>query len=48
VLTRLAHAFVHVTTNRIDRRFQIFVAGTMILMSMWAIFAVRLLIGAVA
>ena len=46
VLTRLGHAAVHVTSNRIDRRFQVFVVGALVLMGMWALFAGRLLIGA--
>ena len=43
VAARVAHAFVHVTTNRLDRRFQAFVVGALILLLMWVIFAGRIL-----
>ena len=43
VATRYAHAFVHVTTNRVTLRFQCFAAGVAVLAIMWIIFAVRVL-----
>jgi hypothetical protein len=46
VALRLAHAYVHVTDNNVPRRGLLFIAGATVLMIMWAIFAVRLLIGA--
>ena len=46
VIARLAHAYVHTTTNVVPRRFQVFVVGTLILMLMWLIFAVRILLEA--
>jgi hypothetical protein len=44
VAARLAHAWVYTTSNNVLTRFRIFLAGTGILMLMWAIFAVRILI----
>ena len=43
VATRYAHAFVHVTTNRVTLRFQCFAAGVAVLAIMWIIFAVQVL-----
>jgi hypothetical protein len=45
VALRLAHAYVHVTSNRVPRRFAFFAAGAVVLLVMWIIFAVRLLFG---
>ena len=44
VVLRIGHAAVHVTTNRVSRRFFIFLAGTVVLLLMWIIFAVRILL----
>jgi hypothetical protein len=43
VVLRAAHAYVHLTSNKVVRRFQVFVASTIVLYVMWGIFAVRLL-----
>jgi hypothetical protein len=43
VVLRAAHAYVHLTHNKVVRRFQVFVASTIVLYVMWGIFAVRLL-----
>lgn len=43
VLSRYAHAFIHVTTNRIRRRQPAFIAGFVALIGLWTIFAVHLL-----
>jgi hypothetical protein len=43
VITRLVHAFIHTTSNRVDRRFYAMAAGMAILVVMWIIFAVRIL-----
>jgi len=43
VALRLAHAFVHVTSNRVPRRGLLFIAGAVVLCAMWIIFAVRIL-----
>ena len=42
VVLRAAHTYVHLTTNKVVRRFQVFVASTIVLYVMWGIFAVRL------
>jgi len=44
VITRLAHAFVHVTSNRMQTRFAIFAVGAIVLLIMWIIFALRILL----
>ena len=43
VALRTAHTFVHLTSNKVIRRFQLFLASTIVLYVMWALFAVRLL-----
>jgi hypothetical protein len=48
VASRLAHAFVHTTSNRLQHRFMAFLVGVLILMLMWIIFAVRVLFGTAA
>jgi hypothetical protein len=45
VLVRIAHAYVHVTSNRISVRGPVFGLGLMVLMVMWLIFMVRILAG---
>jgi hypothetical protein len=45
VLTRLAHAYVHTTSNYIRHRFSLYLLGTVVLLIMWVIFAVRILLG---
>ena len=45
VATRLGHAYLHVTSNHVGRRFNAFAAGFAVLVLMWIIFAVRILIG---
>jgi hypothetical protein len=42
VMLRAAHTYVHLTSNKVVRRFQVFVASTIVLYVMWGIFAVRL------
>jgi len=44
VVLRAAHTSVHLTHNKVVRRFQLFVASTIVLYVMWGIFAVRLVI----
>jgi hypothetical protein len=44
VATRLVHAYIYVTSNAIIRRFQAFLAGALVLMLMWIVFAVRILL----
>lgn len=43
VASRYAHAYVHVTSNHVPTRFNMFAAGVLILGLMWVIFAVRIL-----
>jgi hypothetical protein len=42
VALRAAHTYVHLTSNKVVRRFQVFVASTIVLYVMWGLFAVRL------
>jgi len=42
VLLRLLHAFIHVTSNHVPTRFRWFLAGAVVLLLMWGIFAVRI------
>jgi hypothetical protein len=44
VAARLCHAYIHVTSNHVRRRFYAFAAGVVALAAMWIIFAVRVLI----
>jgi hypothetical protein len=44
VLSRIAHAFIHVTDNRIGRRGPVFGLGALILAVMWVIFMFRILL----
>ncbi len=46
VATRLAHAAIHTTSNFVPRRFYAYLAGAIVLLVMWIIFAARILIGA--
>jgi hypothetical protein len=44
VVLRILHAWVHVTSNHVGRRFQAFAAGAVVLLLMWLVFAVRILV----
>ncbi|AWN53432.1 MAPEG family protein [Methylobacterium sp. 17Sr1-1] len=44
VLTRLVHAGIYATSNVVIRRFQAFLAGAVVLMAMWLVFAGRILL----
>jgi hypothetical protein len=44
VLSRLAHAYVYATSNTVMTRFRIFLAGTLVLMAVWGIVALRVLL----
>ncbi|MGY2051645.1 MAPEG family protein [Methylobacterium sp. JK268] len=48
VLTRFAHAAVYATTNPLLLRFRLFLAGALVLMAMWIVFAVRILLAPAA
>lgn len=43
VVLRAAHTYVHLTDNKVIRRFQLFFASSIVLYVMWLLFAVRLL-----
>ena len=43
VLARLAHAYVHTTSNHVPTRFWVFAVGMLVLLLMWIIFAIRIL-----
>ena len=45
VLSRLAHAFVHTTSNRVMRRGSWYGIGALALIAAWLIFIVRILLG---
>ena len=45
VLSRIAHAYVHTTSNAVARRGGLFAIGTVVLLIMWLVFIVRILIG---
>jgi hypothetical protein len=45
VITRLVHAGIYTTTNAIRQRFTAFLIGGIILLSMWILFAVRIVAG---
>jgi len=44
VIARLAHAYIHTTSNHVPTRFWVFAVGMLVLLLMWIIFAVRILI----
>jgi hypothetical protein len=44
VLLRAFHTYIHLTSNVVIRRFQAFVASTIVLYVMWGIFLVKLVI----
>lgn len=39
----IVHAGVSITTNHVPHRFRAFVAGVLVLLVMWVVFAVRIL-----
>lgn len=45
VLSRLVHAYIHTTSNRVPRRFYAYFFGLVVLITMWAMFAVQILLG---
>lgn len=45
VLMRIAHAYIHVTSNRVPLRGSVFGIALLVLMLMWLIFIVRILAG---
>ncbi len=45
VLARLAHAYIHITSNNVNQRGPVFGIGAVVLAIMWLIFIVRILLG---
>lgn len=43
VVLRATHSYIHLTHNKVIRRFQVYFASSIVLYVMWAVFAVRLL-----
>ncbi|WP_262028852.1 MAPEG family protein [Microvirga sp. Mcv34] len=43
VASRLVHAAIHTTSNKVSQRFMAFVVGVLILVAMWVIFGIRVL-----
>ena len=43
VVSRLVHATIHTTSNRVQQRFTAFLVGVIVLMAMWIVFALRIL-----
>jgi hypothetical protein len=41
--SRLVHAVIHTTSNRVSQRFAVFLVGVIVLMAMWIMFALRIL-----
>jgi hypothetical protein len=44
--SRYVHAAIHTTSNEINWRFGVFLAGAIVLLAMWIIFSLRILLGA--
>jgi hypothetical protein len=44
VISRLAHAYIHTSSNHVPTRFNAFAVGAIVLLLMWIIFAIRILI----
>ena len=44
VLSRLVHAYIHVTSNRLDRRTAVFLVGAIALALMWVIVVARIVL----
>jgi hypothetical protein len=45
VLLRIAHAYIHTTSNDINKRFPAYAAGGFVLVVMWLLFAARIVLG---
>jgi hypothetical protein len=43
VISRIVHAGIHITSNNVSHRFAAYTVGLLVLLLMWAIFAVRIL-----
>lgn len=45
VISRLVHAYIHTTSNRVPRRFFAYAVGLLVLTVMWVYFAIQILSG---
>ena len=45
VISRYVHAYIHTTSNRVPRRFFVYLIGLIILIVMWVYVAIRILFG---
>jgi hypothetical protein len=45
VISRLLHAYIHTTSNRVPRRFFVYAIGLIVLTIMWVYFAIQILAG---
>jgi hypothetical protein len=45
VILRLLHAFIHLTSNHLGRRFAAFAASAVVLLVMWVIFILQIMLG---
>ena len=45
VILRIAHAFIHVTSNDVNRRGPAFMLGAIVLSIMWVIYMVEIIVG---
>jgi hypothetical protein len=43
VLSRIAHTYVHTTSNHVPTRFNVFAVGVFVLVAMWVYFAFKIL-----
>ena len=43
VLARIAHSYVHATSNHVPTRFNVFAVGVFVLLAMWIYFAFKIL-----
>ncbi len=46
VVSRILHAYIHITSNRVPRRFFAFIFGVLVLTVMWIYFAIQILASA--
>jgi hypothetical protein len=45
VILRLVHAYIHLTSNHVGRRFAAFAASVVVLLVMWVIFILQIMLG---
>lgn len=47
VVTRYLHAGIYTTSNNLNQRFSVFLAGTLVLLAMWLYFAMKIFLAAI-